>query len=164
MGQVGIISCGVIINEDFDVDVDGDLLIVCFSDYLIVVINIDYNDFKVQLVGYGVIIIDLVVLGVGVFNIINGGNYVGFGGILGVILYVVGIIVLLYSMDCFIFVVFIELDLLVVGLMVWQVILESVDLLVNLQDIIVIGGCLNVNNVVQYMLGFCDGCILVIFV
>ena len=159
MGQAGIISCGATINEDLDVDADGDLPTACPSDYLIAVTNTDHNDLKVQLAGYGATTIDLAAPGAGAFNITNGGNYAGFGGTSGATPHVAGTIALLYSMDCPTLVALTESDPSAAGLMVRQAILESVDPLANLQDITVTGGRLNVNNAVQYMLGLCDGCI-----
>ncbi|MEO0723928.1 MAG: S8 family serine peptidase [Bacteroidota bacterium] len=159
MGQDGIISCGATANANFDIDEVGDLPTACPSDYLIAVTNTNDDDVKVTQAGFGVTTIDLGAPGAGAYNLANGGGYAGFGGTSGATPHVAGAIALLYSLDCPTLVALIESDPGAAGLLVREAILEGVDPNESLADITVTGGRLNVNNSLQYLLQFCDGCI-----
>lgn len=76
------------------------MLVDCIFDYFFIFCNMDEDDNLYQLLVYGVVVVDMGFLGEGSV-IVKVGNFYGFfGGNSVVILYVIGVIVLLYVSFC----------------------------------------------------------------
>ncbi|MCB0636869.1 MAG: S8 family serine peptidase [Lewinella sp.] len=159
LGNNGILSCGATANADVNVDVEGDLPTTCPSDFLLSVTNVDHNDVKPTLAGYGATSIDLGAFGSGTYTVANGGLYAGFGGTSGATPHVTGAIALLYSMDCPNLVALTAADPAGAASLVREAILEGVTPNASLNGITVTGGRLNIFNSLNYLMSDCEGCI-----
>ncbi len=160
MGQEGIMSCGATINNNTNVDVQGDLPTACPSDFLISVTNMNDNDQKVNGAGYGAVTIDLGAFGEDTWTVALGDSYGGFGGTSGATPHVAGTVALMYSVQCPSFAAFAKADPAAAAMLIKQRILGGVDANTSLDGITVTGGRLNVNNSMQAMVDNCDpnGC------
>ena len=102
LGKYGIVSAGATINDNVNVDVQGDLPTGCSSDFLISVTNVARNDFKVSGAGYGATTVDLGSFGQDTYTTDHtafSSGYGGFGGTSGATPHVAGAVGLLYSYD-----------------------------------------------------------------
>lgn len=69
LGVHGILNVGATTNKNYNVEVQGDLPTTCPSDFLLSVTNLDRNDEKVSLAGYGISSIDLGAYGENVYTL-----------------------------------------------------------------------------------------------
>ncbi len=158
LGVQGIISCGATINNDVDVDVNGDLPTGCSSDYLITVTNMNFDDEKVTFAGYGTTTIDLGAFGAETWTTAFGNSYAGFGGTSGATPHVTGTVGLLHSLPCPQLIGLIKANPAAGALLVKDYILNGVDPNESLEGITVTGGRLNVNNSINLALQNCGPC------
>lgn len=107
LGKVGVLSVGATINQNVDVDVQGDMPTTCPSEYLISVTNINKSGNKVQSAGYGNIAIDLGAPGTDTYSTYNDAGqgtctpgYNAIGGCSAAAPHVTGSIALFYSLGC----------------------------------------------------------------
>lgn len=73
LGSVGILNSVATINENFDIDIAGDIPGLCPSPYLIVVTNTDRNDIKVE-AGFSKINVDISAAGEDIPMLDESGN------------------------------------------------------------------------------------------
>ncbi len=99
-GELGILSVSAAPNENFDVDLEGDLPSLCESEYLITVTNTNQTDGRARLSGYGAQSIDLGAPGVEIFSTDLGSSYDEISGTSASTPHVSGLIALLHSLDC----------------------------------------------------------------
>ncbi len=102
LGQQGIVSVGATINENINVDIEGDMPTTCPSPYLITVTNVNLLDIK-QNAGYGPASIDMAAPGTGVVTTGYAGGqavYSVLGGTSSAAPHVTGTIALLHSVKC----------------------------------------------------------------
>ena len=158
LGAVGILNCGATTNENWDIDVMGDLPTTCPSDYLIGVTNINRTGEKEFSAGYGRINIDLGAFGTDVFTLARGNNYSPFGGTSGATPHVTGAIGLLYSAPCTNFINFAKSDPAGAALLAKKYLLDGVKPNESLDTITVTGGQLNLNNSLQLLIQDCGPC------
>ncbi len=99
-GELGILSVSAAPNEDFDVDVEGDLPSLCDSDYLITVTNTNRSNNKVRLAGFGPVSIDIGAPGEDIFSTDVGNEFDEISGTSASAPHVAGLVALLQSLDC----------------------------------------------------------------
>ncbi len=158
LGEEGILSCGATINNNVDVDREGDLPTGCGSDYMISVTNMDDTGNKVNGAGYGLETIDLGAFGAGTFTTTRNDNYGGFGGTSGATPHVAGTIALLYAAPCPNLGNIAKLNPSEAALFARKYILDGVKPNTSLQGITVTGGVLNMFNSLSLLMDECDDC------
>ncbi len=159
LGMVGILNCGATVNQNFDVDVVGDLPTQCTSDYLIAVTNMNKSDNKVLDAGYGTTSIDIGAFGEGTFTVAPNNKYGTFGGTSGATPHVAGAIALLYAAPCVDFMDLVKAHPDSAALAMRSFILDGVDHNTSLEGITTTEGRLNVNNSMQLLLNVCRDCV-----
>lgn len=159
LGHYGILSAGATANQNWDIDVKGDLPTACPSDYLIAVTNTTKSDTRNSGAGYGLTTIDLGAPGTDVYTTQQG----TFGGFYGTATgtsfatpHVAGTAGLLYSVPCpeFMYVAKNFPDS--AALLVKQFILQGTDTIMALQGKTLTGGRLNLNESILRFNEFCQ--------
>lgn len=158
LGAVGIISIGATINDNVNVDVEGDLPTACTSDYLISVSNLGRDGAKIQGAGFGVESIDLGAFGEDTYTTSLGNNYGGFGGTSGAAPHVTGAVALAYSLPCDNLNEMYESDPAGAALFVRSSILGGTTVLPEYADFFATSGRLNLNNMMNIVANSCGGC------
>jgi len=148
MGQYGILNVAATANQNWNIDVLGDIPTACPSDYLISVTNTNESDLKYPQAAYGDTTIDLGAPGTDILSTIPGNSYTTKTGTSSASPHVTGAVALLYSLPCSQFVQDYRTDPAGTALRVKNFILSGVDsigdLSVNYPT--VSGGRLNVYN------------------
>lgn len=155
LGKYGILNCGATANQNWDIDVKGDLPTACPSDYLIAVTNTKNNDVKETAAGYGIVTIDLGSPGTDTYTTSKGNSYGQFGGTSGATPHVTGTIGLLYSLSCDTFMHIAKNFPDSAAMLMRKFILEGVDTLNSLQGITATGGRLNMFGSATAFNNFC---------
>ncbi len=158
LGAAGILNCGATANENFNVDVVGDLPTTCPSDYLIGVTNVNRRGEKEFFAGFGKKNIDLGAFGEDVYTLANGNHYAPFGGTSGATPHVAGAIGLLYAAPCSNFSNIVKTNPAGAALLVKSYLLNGVKPNPNLDTITLAGGQLNLNNSLQLLMADCGPC------
>ncbi len=158
LGQYGILNCGATANDNFNVEIEGDMPTTCTSDFLISVTNTNSSDIKFSDAGYGAISIDLGAPGALTWAIEPDNNYGLFAGTSAATPHVTGAIGLLYSAPCSNLPALALNDPAAAALLVKDYILTGVDPNVSLDGITFTGGRLNVNNSIQMLMDSCGVC------
>lgn len=156
LGEVGILTAAAVSNENFDVEVLGDMPANCPTEFLITVLNTNEEDRKHQGSAFGSTSVDLGAPGQGTFTILLQNEYGEFGGTSAATPHVSGAIALLYSLPC--------LDLAAsaisrpreTALYLRNVILNGVDPLSDLTNKTATGGRLNVRNSMEIIRADCS--------
>lgn len=151
LGQAGIMSAGATVNENWNVEVRGDMPTSCPSDYLIGVTNTKRNDVKETYAGYGDVSIDLGAPGEDAYTVDFYLEYGGFGGTSGATPHVAGAIALLYSVPNQEFADYADMYPDSAAVWVKRFILEGVDSNASLQGKSVTGGRLNLFGAIEKM-------------
>lgn len=158
LGQYGILNCGATANDNFNVEIDGDMPTTCTSDFLISVTNTNSSDLKHSDAAYGEISIDLGAPGALTWTIEPDNNYGLFAGTSAATPHVTGTIGLLYSSPCSNLPALALNDPPAAALLVRDYILNGVDPNVSLDGITFTGGRLNANNSIQLLMDNCGSC------
>jgi hypothetical protein len=156
LGEVGVLTAAAVANENFDVEVLGDMPATCTTDFLISVLNTNQEDRKHQGSAFGSTSVDLGAPGQGTYTILLQNQYGEFGGTSAATPHVSGAIALLYSLPC--------LDLAIsaisrpreTALYMRNVILNGVDPLSDLTNKTATGGRLNVRNSMEIIRADCS--------
>ncbi|HRD79716.1 MAG: S8 family peptidase [Saprospiraceae bacterium] len=156
LGETGILTAAAVSNENFDVEILGDMPATCPTDFLISVLNTNQEDRKHQGSAFGSTSVDLGAPGHGTFTVLLQNEYGEFGGTSAATPHVSGAIALLYSLPC--------LDLATsaisrpaeTALYMRSVILNGVDPLSDLTNKTVTGGRLNVRNSMEIIRADCS--------
>ena len=100
LGSVGVLSVGAVANENYDVEIEGDLPTLCSSDYLIMVTNTNISDDKVLDAAYGQSSVDLGAPGENIISASIGNDYESISGTSASAPHVAGAVGLLYALPC----------------------------------------------------------------
>ncbi len=158
LGMYGILNAGATANDNFNVEIDGDMPTTCTSDFLIGVTNLQSDDLKHPNAGYGSTSIDLGAPGALTWTVEPNDNYGLFAGTSASTPHVAGAIALLYSAPCSNLPALALNDPPAAALLVKDYILNSVDPVADLDGISVTGGRLNVFNSIQMVMDSCGSC------
>lgn len=143
VGEVNFLFVVVVGNSSRNIDNSLSYLVSYDLENIIVVVVMDKNDNMFGFFNYGVIIVDLGVFGFGILSIVLGERYVFYSGIFMVFFYVVGVVVLVLVEN---------FDLSYVE--VKEIIFDNVDFILVFNGKILMGGWLNVDNVLFVMGSF----------
>jgi len=143
LGEVGVLSVGSTANENFDIELQGDLPTLCSSPYLIMVTNTDRNDSKVLSAGESSIHVDLGAPGEGIISTSRNNSYVNLDGTSASAPHISGAVALLYSIDCPEIVESVKTNPSSLGLTIKEILFDGVDELPTLANTVT-GGRLNV--------------------
>lgn len=146
MGSEGILSVGSTANQNFNVDVVGDIPSNCTSEYLIVVTSTNQNDEKVLRAGFGATSVDLGAPGANIMSCITNDGYNTMSGCSMSAGFVSGAIALLYSAASTEFMELVTTNPSQAAIMFKNCILSGVDPIPSLNGITTTGGRLNVFN------------------
>lgn len=158
LGMVGIISCGATINDEVNVDVEGDLPTSCTSEFLISVSNLNRSGEKDQFAGFGVESIDLGAFSEESFTTALGNNYSEFGGTSGAAPHVTGAVALAYSVPCDNLTDLYKSDPAGAALYIKESILNGVREVPEFVDLFATSGQLNLFNTLSLINNNCGGC------
>ena len=158
LGTHGIINCGATANDNFNVEVDGDMPTTCTSDFLIGVTNLTSADIKHPNAGYGSTSIDLGAPGALTWTVEPNDNYGLFAGTSASTPHVTGAIALLYSAPCSNLPALALNDPPAAALLVKNYILNAVDPVADISSTTLTGGRLNVFNSIQMVMDSCGSC------
>ena len=157
LGSIGILNVGATANTDTDVDLKGDMPTSCGSEYLISVTNLNRADKKEVGSGYGKKSIDLGAYGNQVYTLTRTG-YGLFGGTSGAAPHVTGVIGLLYSAPCNIFLKLAKSDPAAAALVAKDMILHGIAPNASMENISTTGGKLNANRALKNIMQLCNTC------
>jgi hypothetical protein len=146
MGVQGILSCGATANEDWDIDVVGDVPTACPSDYMIAVTNTTRNDVRNSSAAYGLTTIDLGAPGTSILSTNTGSGYSYKTGTSMATPMVAGSIALMFAAANSSLIVQYKNNLSLGAITFRDMLFEAVDSNASLQGITVTGGRLNVYN------------------
>lgn len=155
LGEAGILNCGATANNNVNIDVVSDMPTGCSSPYMVAVTATNNNDVR-TFSGYGVNTIDLAAPGASV-RTTSGNN--GYGNATGTSFaspLTAGAIALIYSTPCPSFAALIHADPQAGADFVFQVLMDGVDPVANLENEVISGGRLNVHNSIQLVLQSCS--------
>lgn len=157
LGAVGILSAGATANNNYNVDVQGDIPTACPSDWLISVTNTTRTDAKAT-AGYGATTIDLGAPGSSITSTYYSGSTDTYSAISGTSMatpHVAGTIALMFSVACNQFISDYKADPATMALVVKDSILNAVDPISALSGITVTGGRLNLYKSVRSIQNYC---------
>lgn len=151
LGKAGILNAGATANENWNIEVKGDMPTTCPSDYLIAVTNTKRNDVKETYAGYGNVSIDLGAPGEDAYTVDEYTDFAGFGGTSGATPHVTGAIALLFSVPNQEFADYAAMYPDSAALWARRFILEGVDSNTSLLNKTVTGGRLNLFTAIEKM-------------
>ena len=146
LGSVGILAGVAAANEDYDVEVFGDMPLICKSDFILSVTNTTIDDVKVRKSAFGNKSVDMGAPGEGTVTIDLFEERGVFSGTSAAAPHITGAIALLYSLPCSSFATEALQQPAQTALAVRQALLDGTDPLLNLQEKTATGGRLNVHN------------------
>ncbi len=146
MGEAGILSAAATMNQNANVDTQGDVPTGCDSDYIISVTNTTRNDVKSSGAAYGAVHVDLGAPGTNVLSTYSNGGTSSLSGTSMATPQVAGAIGFLHAAASSGFAQYYRNSPAEAALELKAMILAGVDTLDNLQEITVSGGRLNLYN------------------
>lgn len=158
LGSVGILSAGATTNNNYNVDVQGDIPTACPSNWLITVTNTTNTDAKNSSCGYGATTIDLGAPGTAIWSTLPGNTYGGstWTGTSMATPHVTGAIALMYSVVCSQFITNYKNNPAGLALIVKDSLLGAVDTIHALSGgLTVTGGRLNLFKAVKSIQNYC---------
>jgi hypothetical protein len=156
LGNYGIISCAATANIDINVDNEGDIPTSCGSDWLISVTNTTNSDKRNIGSAYGLKSIDLGAPGTDILSTSIGGTFDKKSGTSMSSPFVASSIALLFSSASSELINAYKKDPKNISLIFKDFILSGIDSVLDLQDLTVTGGRLNLHNSVQLVKSFPD--------
>ncbi|MEO8588833.1 MAG: S8 family serine peptidase [Flavobacteriales bacterium] len=157
LGTEGVLNCGSTTNQNWDVDIDGDLPTACASDFMVSVTatnNMDVRTFS----GYGATTVDVGAPGESVRTTSLGGGYNNASGTSFASPLTAGVIGLLYSAPCASLMGLVHADPAAGALYVRDKLFEGVDQVGNLPGQTVTGGRINAGTSMQLIMNGCASC------
>jgi len=151
LGKAGILNAGATANENWNIEVQGDMPTSCPSDYLIAVTNTKRDDVKETYAGYGAVSIDLGAPGEDAYTVDAYSDFDAFGGTSGATPHVTGAIALLFSVPNLEFANYAAMYPDSAALWAKRFILEGVDSNASLANKSVTGGRLNLFGAIEKM-------------
>ena len=142
LGVHGIISCGATANQNYDIDVVGDLPTACPSDYMLSVTATN-NDDERTFSAYGIEHVDLAAPGGGIYTASNGDGYDFTSGTSFATPLTAGVVALLYSAPCEDLANMAATDPAGAAALVRQYILDGVDYVDGLDGFVATSGRIN---------------------
>ncbi|RMH23145.1 MAG: hypothetical protein D6698_00135, partial [Gammaproteobacteria bacterium] len=156
LGQEGVLNVAPPANEDWNVDVEGDVPITCTSDYLIAVTSSDQADERPSFAAYGPKSVDLAAPGRAIYTTYKGDEYEeNYGGNSLASPLVAGVVGLLYSLPCEDLAQLMKEDPAATALLMKEAILNSVDPLPAFSGKTLTEGRINVNKAMEYLHAYC---------
>lgn len=158
LGVVGILSAGATANQNYDIDVQGDIPTACPSDYLIAVTNTKNNDQKTTSAGYGLTTIDLGSPGTNITSTYYSGSTDTYAAISGTSMatpHVAGAVALMLSVACSQFIIDYKANPSAMALVLKDSLLNATDPKPGLAGITVTGGRLNLFRAVKSIQNYC---------
>ncbi len=158
LGSVGVLNACATANENYNVDVDGDIPTTCPSDYVIAVTSIGYTDQKPTRAAYGLEHIDLASYGDGVYGLRSATSYGDNFGTSFSTPHIAGLIGLMYAIDCPAFNAIYKQAPAQAAEIVKAAIMNSTVPISSLQGITVTGGKMNAYQAITELLVTCSTC------
>ncbi len=155
LGSVGILSACATANANYNVDTQGDIPTACASNWMISVTNTTRTDAKNSSCGYGLTTIDLGAPGTTITSSLPGNTYGTMSGTSMATPHVAGCVALMYSVQCSQFIANYKTNPGAVALMVKDSLLNATDPNLDLNNITVSGGRLNLFKSVKSMQNYC---------
>ena len=158
LGAVGILSAAATANQNWNIDVVGDIPTACASNWLISVTNTTKTDQKYVNAGYGATTIDIGAPGTNIVSTIPSNSYGNMTGTSMATPHIAGTIALMYSTPCSQFITNYKADPAGVALIVKDSMLSAVDLISDLSSAnfaVVSQGRLNAYKSVRAMQNYC---------
>lgn len=157
LGVHGILNCGATTNQDLNVDVSGDMPTACPSQYMLGIGRSDHNDNFAG--GYGLTTIDFPAPGINVRTTANGNTYTTTTGTSFSSPLTAGVVALLYSIPCPTFMNIVLNDPQEGADLVFNSLMDGLDLKPNLTNFFIGGGRLNVKNSMDLLMtATCSSC------
>lgn len=156
LGAAGVLNVAATANENWDVDIQGDIPTSCTSEFLIAVTSTDSNDIKVSNAAYGKKSVDLGAPGRRTVTIGSSQTIKeDFSGTSSASPHVAAAIALLYSVPCKSLANFFLEKPSDAAKLMRQAIFENVDQVNSLKNKTATGGRLNVFKAMQYLHAWC---------
>ena len=156
LGAVGILNAGATANANLNVDTQGDIPTACTSNWLVTVTNTTNTDTKNSGAAYGLTSIDLGAPGTNITSTYPNNTYSSISGTSMATPHVAGAIALMYSVPCPEFIATYKAHPDSVALIIKDSLLNSVDLISDLDGITVTGGRLNLYKALKSVQNYCS--------
>lgn len=154
LGKEGILSCGATANQNWNIDVTGDIPTACLSSWLVTVTNTTRLDAKNNSAAYGLTMIDLGAPGTSVLSTYPNNTYSSLTGTSMATPHVAGAIALMYAAACTQFINEYKLYPDSFALIIKNYLLQGTDPIAALNNITFTGGRLNLNNALLNVLSY----------
>jgi PKD repeat protein len=157
LGIHGILNCGATTNSNLNVDVSGDMPTACPSQYMLGIGRSDHNDNFAG--GYGLTTINFPAPGINVRTTANTNAYTTTTGTSFASPLTAGVVALLYSIPCPTFMNIVLNDPQGGADLVFNSLMDGVDLKANMTNFFVAGGRLNVKTSMDLLMdAVCSTC------
>jgi hypothetical protein len=160
LGSVGILSAGATANQNWNIDVVGDIPTACSSPYLISVTNTTRNDVKYTSAGYGLTTIDVGAPGTSIYSTVPTSTWsmTNWTGTSMATPHVAGTIGLMFAAACPQFIQDYKADPAGFALVMRDYLLNAVDTISSLANLCSTGGRINAFRSLQNVQSY-SGCL-----